>query len=175
MRVVFDGPIAAEDPDQLGISVPIAEPLAVHLGILRREDLRTGAPFLVPLVTPGRQKADHDAQRIRFLHDVVNVIPVVVLRTYVDVRTRWIVVDQRCVAVSIRSVQAVQFGQCDGLHDGESSFRAVFEIPIHLLTVQPVEQFPGRVTQPEERLAVLVDEEPAVVADLQIGCRGPQE
>ena len=44
---------------------------------------------------------------------------------------------------------------------------AVLQVPLGLLAVEPVEQLPRRVAEPEERPAVRGDEKPLVVGDLQ--------
>ena len=61
------------------VLVSLAEPRAVDLGVLRREDLRPGAALDVPFVAPRRQEADVDPERSRLVHDEVHVVPVVVV------------------------------------------------------------------------------------------------
>src|SRR5690349_16280935 len=80
VRVVLDRSIAAEDPDETRAPIAAAQPLAISRCVLRREDLRTGAAPLVPLVAPRRQEADVDAQRIRFADDPVHMFEVLVVR-----------------------------------------------------------------------------------------------
>ena len=96
------------------------QPAAVGGGVLRREDLRTHTPFLIPFVPPRRQHADDQTQLIRLADDLVHVFQIVILRTIVDFGPRGIVVRQRRVAVGIGIAQAVQFGQDNGLDDGEA-------------------------------------------------------
>ncbi len=108
MRVIFHRPITTEDPHQLRLSVPRAQPLSIGFRVIGCEDLRAGAPFLVPLVAPGRQKANHNPQRIRLLHDVVDMIPVVVLRPVLHVRLGRVVVDQRSVAIGVGRFEPIQ-------------------------------------------------------------------
>jgi hypothetical protein len=159
--VSFDRPITAQDPDDIGgVLIPLPEPAAEDLGILRREDLRTDTPLLVPLVAPGREKADIHAERFRLVHDVIDMIPVIVIRAVLDVGLRRIVVQQRPMPICIRGVQPVQLGQRHRLNHRETVGRPVLEVFVRLLAVEPVEQFPRRIAQPEERRPVLVDEEP---------------
>ena len=58
-------------------------------------------------------------------------------------------------------------GQSDRLDHGEALARPVLEIAVGLLAVETMEQLPRRVAEVEERPAVLVDEEPPVLAHLQ--------
>src|SRR5262245_51641860 len=48
----LDRAVASKDPDHAGVAVAAAQPFAIGRGVLRIEDLRAGAPFLVPLVAP---------------------------------------------------------------------------------------------------------------------------
>src|SRR5687768_4676936 len=78
MGLVLDGSIATEDPNHRLIAVTSAEPSSIGLGVLGRENLRADAPLLVPLVAPRRQETDEHPQPLCLVHDVINVIPVVV-------------------------------------------------------------------------------------------------
>jgi len=151
MTIALDGPIAAEDPDDRAISIAAAQPFAVDLGILRCENLGADAPLQIPLVTPGRQHSDEHPERLGLVHDVIDVVPVIVQLAGLHVRPSWIVVDQGPVAMRVWRVQTVFLGQRYGLYDGEALGRAIFQIPIRLVTIQPVKQFPSRVAKIEER------------------------
>ena len=172
LRVVLDGPVAAEDPDEARVPVAPAEPLAVRLGVRGCEDLRTLAPLLVPLVAPGRQEADQQPAAVRGGDDVVDVVPVVVRRALLHVGPRRVVVDERRVAVGVRGVEAVELRERDRLDHRVALGGAIVEIALGLLAVQPVEQLPRRVAEPEEGLAVGGHEEAVVRADLQHGRSG---
>src|SRR5690606_16726183 len=55
MFLVFDRPVAADDPDERLGAVTPPDPFAVGPRVVRREDLRALAPrALHPLVAPGR-------------------------------------------------------------------------------------------------------------------------
>src|SRR5687767_12816917 len=86
MGLVLDGPIATEDPNHRLIAVATAEPSSIGLGVLGSENLRTDTPLLVPLVAPRRQETDKHPQPLCFVHDVINVIPVIVPVPFVDRR-----------------------------------------------------------------------------------------
>jgi hypothetical protein len=62
---------------------------------------------------------------------------------------------------------AVEFGDGDRLHNVEAVPGAVVEELFRLLAVQAVKEFPGGVAEPEERLAILGDEETVVVRDFE--------
>ena len=58
------------------------------------------------------------------------------------------------------------------MDDREAFLRTVLQIAVGFLVIQPVEQFPRRVSEVEERSAILINEEALVVADLEARCRG---
>ena len=125
----------------------------------------------IPLVAPGREEADVEAELARLPHDEVHVIPVVVVSPVLDVWSGGVVVEKRAVAVWVGVVQTVELGERDRLDDGESPLGAVAQIPIGFLAVQPVEQLPCRVAEPEERLlaarAALADQKSLVLRNFQ--------
>lgn len=61
--VRLDRAVAAHDPDDGLILVPPADVFAKDAHVLGREDLGPDAPLLVPLVAPGREQTDVQAQR----------------------------------------------------------------------------------------------------------------
>jgi hypothetical protein len=157
-----------QNPDDVGgILVPLAKPLAVHAGILDLEDFRPGAPLLVPLVAPTRQQADIHAERLGLLDDVIDVVPVVVIGTFLDVRLVRVVVDERLVAVGVRHMEPVQLRQGHRLNHREALGRPVLQVLVGFLAVETVAQLPGRVAQVEERRPVRVNEKAFVVRDPQ--------
>src|SRR5512139_1998264 len=76
LRVVFDGAVAAEDPDYGLVAIASSDPLSIDFGVVRGEDFRTRSPLLVPLVSPCRQKPDEETQAGRAVDDVIDVVPV---------------------------------------------------------------------------------------------------
>ena len=106
--------VAAENPDDAGVLVASAQPLAVGLGVVGREDLGADAPFLVPLVAPRRQHADVEAQRVGALDDPVDV------REVRLVRPRRIVAGERQLSLSVGVVQPVELREHYGLDDREA-------------------------------------------------------
>ena len=94
VQLGFDRPVAAENPDDVRrLFVASAKPLPVSLSISGGEHLGARASLDVPLVTPGWQKSDVDAASSRLFHDEVDVIPVVVVRSVLDIRCGRIVVE----------------------------------------------------------------------------------
>ena len=67
-----------------GVLVAAAQPLAVPLGIFGREDLRSDAPFLVPLVAPRRQQSDVETERVGLGNDPIHVGEVLLVRVASD-------------------------------------------------------------------------------------------
>jgi hypothetical protein len=76
------------------------------------------------------------------------------------------------VPESVGGVQSVQFGQRNGLNDREALGRAIFQIAVCLLAVEPVKQLPRGVPQPEEGFTGFRHQETSILADLQSGQRG---
>jgi hypothetical protein len=103
------------------------------------------------------------------------VVPVVVgyrvvgIGTGRDGGTGGVLVDEWKVAVMVRVVNAVEFGQGDRLNGGVALLGAEIEVFDGLFTIQSVEQLPGGIGQIEEGLAVGGDEKALVVADLERG------
>ena len=165
VRVVFDRPVTAENPDDARILVARAQPLAVGRGIRGGEDLLSDAPFLVPLVAPRRQHTDVQPERAALFTTQSTCAK------YASFGLRRVIVDERYLAVRLRRAEAIEFGQDDGLDDGEAPFRAIAQVPFGILAIQPMEQLPRRVAEPEERLAVVVHQEAPVLGHLQPGER----
>ncbi len=163
VRLGFDRTVTAEDPDHARVLVARAEPAAVGLRVRGREDLRSDAPFLVPLVAPRGQQADVEAQAVGRAHDPVDV------REIRLVGSCRVVVDERTFAVGIGRAQAIEFGKRDGLDDGEAALRAIAQVPLGIVASLAMEQLPRRVAEPEERLAVGGHEEAPVLGDRQAG------
>jgi len=59
-----------------------------------------------------------------------------------------ILFDKRQMTLSVRNGHTVQFGQRDGLDDGEAFGSTVREVTFGFVPVQPVKQFPFRIAQP---------------------------
>lgn len=71
---------------------------------------------------PGGQHGDVQAAAVGLVHDVVYVVPVIVLlrvggiRTGRDSRTRGVAIEERQVALRVRIEEPIQFGDGDGLN-----------------------------------------------------------
>ena len=169
MAVVLDRPVAPQNPDDRLVPVPSAQEFAITAGIFGREDLGPLAPLLVPLIAPGRQHADAEAKRLGAVDD-----PVDVLEIGLD-RSRWIVLFQRQVSPGVGLNQARELGQHDRLDHAEMLRRTRSKISLGIVAVEPVKQLPRRITQVEERLVELIEQEAPVVADTGgvggLGCR----
>ena len=130
VRGGHDRAVAAEDPDDVRrVLVALAQPRAVGLGVLRREDLGPDAAIDVPLVTPRRQEPDVEPERSRLPDDEVDVVPVVVVRAVLDVGGRRVVVGERPMAVGIGLVQAVELRERDRLDDREPLLGPLAQVP----------------------------------------------
>jgi hypothetical protein len=92
----------------------------------------------------------------RLVDDVVDVVPVVVLVAGHYIRSSRVIVDQRPMTVGVRSLQAVQLGQCHGLNHRETLRRSVFEVPIRFLAVESMKHLPRRIAQIEKWSSVVV-------------------
>ena len=163
VRLGFDRTVTAEDPDHTRVLVARAEPAPVGLRVCGREDLRSDAPFLVPLVAPRGQQADVEAEAVGGAHDPVDV------REIRLVGSCRVVVDERTFAVGIGRAQAIELGKRDSLDDGEAALRAIAQVPLGIVARLAMEQLPRRVAEPEERLAVGGHEEAPVLGHLQPG------
>ena len=167
--LVPNGTVAAQNPDHVLVPIPLPEPLTVDFGVLHGEERLPVLHLIMPVPPPRREKADVHSQRVGLVHNVVHVVPVVVVGTVLHSRTGGILIDQRQMPVGVRVGVSVQLRQCHCLDHRISFVRPVFQIPVHLFTVQTVKQLPGGVAQPEERLAILANQETLVVGNLQPG------
>src|SRR5204863_3753366 len=89
MGVILDTSISAENPDDRLILVTATQILSVGGCVVRCEDFRPRAPWSVPLVAPGRQHADVEAQRCGAIDDPIDVFKVFFIWF------GWIVINQR--------------------------------------------------------------------------------
>ena len=115
----------------------------------------------MPIAAPRRQEADIKSKRIGFCHDPIHVPEIVLIGSVGIFAVQW------RVAVGVRSVEAVDLGEGDGLNDREALLRAALEIVRRLLAIEPVEQLPRGVAEPEKRPVVRGDEKAAIVANLE--------
>src|SRR5215469_15365997 len=83
------------------------------------------------------------------------------------VRLGRIVASERQVAIRIRNGQAAKLRKNHCLNHRESLAGAILKILVHLFLIEPVNEFPGSVTQVEEGRAVFVLKIMAVVGDFQ--------
>ena len=95
--------------------------------------------LIVPVTAPGGQETNEQPEGLRFVDNVVDVIPVVVGRAVLHGGPRWIEIDEREMPVGIRVVVTVEFGDGDGLNDREAFLRAVGEIFVCLFAIETVE------------------------------------
>ena len=96
-----------------------------------------------------------------------DVVPVVVGRTIHDSRGRRVVVEERPVSVGVWVANPIELRQRDRLDDGKAPLGTIAQIAKRLLAIQAVEQLPRRITEPEERLAIRLDEKPLVLRNPQ--------
>lgn len=99
---------------------------------------------------------------LRPVNDFIHVFPVLL------VGLRRVIVHQRYLAVGIRRVQPVEFRERHRLDHGESFGCAVSEIVLRLLTIEPVEKLPGRISQVEKWRAILLHEKVTVRTHLEL-------
>ena len=99
--------------------------------------------------------------------DMVHVVPIVVVGPWPLVRPGGIVVDERAMAVGVRIVEAVEFGERYGLDHAVTAGRAILEVAGRLVAVEPVEDLPGGVAEPEEGLPLGCHEKPLVGGNLE--------
>ena len=95
---------------------------------------------------------------------------------------RRVAIRQRHIAIGIRNGQPAELRQDDRLNHREALLRAIRQVLRGLFPIQTMKQFPGRVAQVEERLAILVLEVAPVLGDFDPGgdrpewvCSGAQE
>ena len=114
--------------------------------------------------SPGREERDVQAEPVRFVDDVVHVVPIVVLLRVARIRSgshrgsRRILVDQRKVAVGVGIVDALHLRQGYGVDDRESLSRTELEVLANLLTSGPMKQLPRRIGQIQERVSAAPDQ-----------------
>src|SRR4030095_2895086 len=134
---VLDRSVAAHDPDDWLIFVPVSDPFAIHPSVFRCEDLRTFAPLLVNLVAPCWQKTDVDPEFGGAFYDEVDVLKVFFTRL------GGIIVRQRSLSLPIECNEAAELRDGHGLDDVEALARAVLEIDFRLLAREAVKYTPG--------------------------------
>lgn len=166
---VFDGAIAAGDPDDIVGAVALTDPLAVGFGVFGGEDFGAGAPLLIPFITPGGEEADPEAEGVGLIDDEVDVVPVVVIGAVDREWLSGVIVEEGEVAVGVGGMEAVEFGEGDGLDDRETFTGAVFEVERGFFAIESMEEFPGGIAEVEEGLVVVESEEALVSADLEAG------
>ena len=167
LLVVVHAAVATENPDQPRVLVTLAQPLAIDLGVGCGEKRFAPLIGVVPEAAPRREEADVESAFVRFGHDEVHVIPIVILRPVLHGGLGDIEIRERQMAVGIRVGVALEFRDGDGLEHVELTRRAIVEELDRLLTVQPVKELPGRVAEVEERLAVGSDEEAFVLGNFE--------
>lgn len=138
LRGGLDVAIAPKNPHDTGSPISLTQPSPIGAGIVHLEDRRGSAASSLPLVTPSWQEPYVKAQCVRPLHDVVHMVPVVVLRPLLNIGARRIVVDQWAVPVGIGRLEPIQFSQRHCLDGGESLGRAVAQVAVRLFTVEPM-------------------------------------
>jgi hypothetical protein len=71
------------------------------------------------------------------------------------------------VPVPVRFRQAVEFRERDGFDDGEAFARAVGQIGISLLAIQPVKEFPRGIAKIEKRTPGRLHQVAVILADFE--------
>lgn len=151
VAVVLYGPIPAENPDDGGVFVSLAEELAKKESVFRSENLRSVAPAFVPLIPPGRQHRDSYSERSGFFHDEINVFEIVFIGL------ERVVFPEREVSIGVWLV-ILMLSKNYCLYDIKALFCASFEIITRLFAIQAMEEFPGGIAQIEEGGPVFIDQ-----------------
>ncbi|MFM1945611.1 MAG: hypothetical protein RI897_4593 [Verrucomicrobiota bacterium] len=165
----FDGAIAAGDPDDVIGAVALTDPLAVDFGVFGGEYFGAGAPFFIPFIAPGGEETDPEAEGVGLVDDEIDVVPVVVVGSVDRSRLSGVVIEEGEVAVGIGGMEAVEFGEGDGLDDREAFAGAVLEVERGFFAIEAVEEFPSGIAEVEEGLAIIESEEALVGTDREAG------
>ena len=153
--------VAAEDPYHVGILVAFGYETPVRFGVAFVEYYLS----LVPIPSPCGQQTDVHAEFVGAAYDVVDMVPIVVLRALLHCGACGVAVGERQVAVGVADIHAVELGQGHGLYDVEPFGGAVAQVVVGLLAVETVEELPCRVALIEEGPAVGILQVVSVLGD----------
>src|SRR3954467_10738800 len=67
--------IATQNPDNPSILVTSPEPFAIHFCIRDGEQRFASLICVMPITSPSRQKPNVDPERVRLVHDIIDMIP----------------------------------------------------------------------------------------------------
>src|SRR5579883_1732046 len=70
------------------------------------------------------------------------------------------------MSVAVRFRQPRELSQYHCLNDREFLVCAIFQILLGFFSIETMEQFPSRIAEPEERLAMLIEQIASIVTDL---------
>src|SRR6187397_3147148 len=84
LLVVLHIAISAKNPNNRLILVTRAEPFAVGRRVGCVEERFAVLHFVVPVAAPGWQKTDEQSQRLGLVHDVVDMVPIIVVRAVLN-------------------------------------------------------------------------------------------
>ena len=153
VKIVLRIAVASQYPNDFVLAVSLGYPLSVDAGIGRIEERLVS---VVPISSPCGQQGNIQSQFIGPFHDVVHMIPVIIVVARAQCRSGRVSVLKRQVTVGIGCIQTVVLGQCYSLNHGETFLGAVLKIFIGLFTGEPMKELPGRVGQIKEGLVVFV-------------------
>ena len=129
----------------------------------------------MPIAAPGRKKSHAQAARLGAFDHEIDVVPVVIgigiLRVCAgrEGGLRGIEIGEREIAVGVGIGETLELGERDGLDAVVALPGAEIEILDGLLAVEPVEELPRGVAEPEAGFSVSCDEEAFVFAHLEGG------
>src|SRR5687767_4196591 len=111
--------ITTHYPDDGFIFVAPAKVFAENTCILRCKDLWPCASFSIPFIPPGWQHGHDQSQFGSFVYNIIYMLKIGFIGF------GGIVIDQWCIAISVWGMQSIQFGQYNGLDNGEAFGSAV--------------------------------------------------
>lgn len=165
--VVVHIAVASENPYHTAVLVSSSEKLAVDLGIALVEQRTVTAHSrpLMPVAAPRGQHSHIHAEGVCARHDVVHMVPIVVVGSVGDGWRRRVKVVKRQMSVCVGHGVAVELGYRHGLYHGETLRCTVGKIGVCLLARQTMEQLPGRVAEIEEGRTVLMLQKSVVLGN----------
>ncbi len=92
----------------------------------------------MPVTAPGREENQSSIRATRLVHNIIDVIPVIVRWPVLHVRLHRIEIDERQMPVGIADAVAIEFGDRNRLDDSKFLPSAILKIFVRVLTIQPM-------------------------------------